>query len=232
MSSILTCRSVMRTEVDGVLIVHGDAARGALPPAFESYVATLSRYSLLLDCTRTASSNSQSVTRSRILVRDHQPQPFGRLQRLHAAAWIRGRVRDEAVKGTLAALNATKAGAGGPIAMTEREPDSMDGSEPAMPGPYGRAPRGYRLPEGTRLGRPPSRLPISIAHSRSIKRRSVCRCSGAKARVRRLARKTVTRPLVMLHEHADAREAPHRSHSGLFHFAILLPRTGHHSVVS
>ena len=35
--------------------------------------------------------------------------------------------------------------------MTELKPDSVDGFEPAMPGSYGRAPRAYRLPEGTRL---------------------------------------------------------------------------------
>ena len=43
--------------------------------------------------------------------------------------------------------------------MTEANTDSADGAEPAVPGSYGRAPRGYRLPEDIRLG--PVRLQIA-----------------------------------------------------------------------
>jgi catechol 2,3-dioxygenase len=46
--------------------------------------------------------------------------------------------------------------------MTELESEPADGAEPAISGSYGRAPRGYRLPEGTRLG--PVHLQIADLH--------------------------------------------------------------------
>jgi catechol 2,3-dioxygenase len=107
--------------------------------------------------------------------------------------------------------------------MTELEPDSVDGAEPAMPGSYGRAPRGYRLPEGTRLG--PVHLQIadlnrSLAFYQTALGLQVLRREGPHAV---LGPQDSDTALVMLHEHPGAREAPHRGRLGLFHFAILLP---------
>ena len=107
--------------------------------------------------------------------------------------------------------------------MTELEPDSTDGAEPAMPGSYGRAPRGYRLPEGTRLG--PIHLQIadlnrSLAFYQTALGLQVLRREDPDAV---LGSQDSDTALVMLHEHPGAREAPHRGRLGLFHFAILLP---------
>ena len=107
--------------------------------------------------------------------------------------------------------------------MTELESDSADGAEPAMPGSYGRAPRGYRLPEGMRLG--PVRLQIadlnrSLAFYQTTLGLRVLRREGPHAV---LGAHDSDTALVMLHERPGARAAPHRSRLGLFHFAILLP---------
>jgi catechol 2,3-dioxygenase len=107
--------------------------------------------------------------------------------------------------------------------MTELEPDPVDGAEPAMPGSYGRAPRGYRLPEGTRLG--PVHLQIadlnrSLAFYQTALGLQVLRREGPHAV---LGPQDSDTALVMLHEHPGASEAPHRGRLGLFHFAILLP---------
>ena len=107
--------------------------------------------------------------------------------------------------------------------MTELEPDSADGAEPAMPGSYGRAPRGYRLPEGTRLG--PVHLQIadlnrSLAFYQTALGLQVLRREGPDAV---LGPQDSDTALVMLHEHPGACEAPRRGRLGLFHFAILLP---------
>ena len=107
--------------------------------------------------------------------------------------------------------------------MTELETDSADGAEPAMPGSYGRAPRGYRLPEGTRLG--PVHLQIadlnrSLAFYQTTLGLRVLRREGPHAV---LGAHDSDTALVMLHERPGARAAPRRSRLGLFHFAILLP---------
>ncbi len=97
------------------------------------------------------------------------------------------------------------------------------GAQPATPGSYGQAPRGYRLPEGTRLGA--VRLQIadlerSIAYYEETLGMRVLRRFGSGAVLG--ARRDDT-PLVALQERAGARPAPHRGRTGLFHFAILLP---------
>jgi len=107
--------------------------------------------------------------------------------------------------------------------MTELESDPADGDEPGMPGSYGRAPRGYRLPESTRVG--PVHLQIadlnrSLAFYQTTLGLRVLRREGPHAELGAQASDTA---LVMLHERAGTRAAPHRSRLGLFHFAILLP---------
>ncbi|HJQ65786.1 MAG TPA: VOC family protein [Gemmatimonadales bacterium] len=97
------------------------------------------------------------------------------------------------------------------------------GAQPATPGSYGEAPRGYRLPEGTRLGR--VRLQIadlarSLAYYEGTLGMRVLRCEGSRALLGAQGDDT---PLVELDERAGVRPAPHRGHTGLFHFAILLP---------
>lgn len=96
-------------------------------------------------------------------------------------------------------------------------------AEPATPGSYGEAPRGFRLPPATRLG--PVRLVISdlerslefyegVLGLRPLQR-------GATRAV--LAAHGDDRPLVELVHRPGATPAPHRGRLGLYHFAILLP---------
>ncbi|HET7248314.1 MAG TPA: VOC family protein [Gemmatimonadales bacterium] len=97
------------------------------------------------------------------------------------------------------------------------------GAQPATPGSYGEPPSGYRLPEGTRLGH--VRLQIadlarSIAYYEETLGLRVLRHEGSSAL---LGAQGDDRPLVELDERAGARPATHRGHTGLFHFAILLP---------
>jgi catechol 2,3-dioxygenase len=97
------------------------------------------------------------------------------------------------------------------------------GAQPATPGTYGHAPKGYRLPDATRLGR----VKLQIADLE----RSLAYYEGTLGLrvVRRDATSAVLAvhgddvPLVELVERKGARRAPRRGHLGLFHFAILLP---------
>lgn len=97
------------------------------------------------------------------------------------------------------------------------------GAQPAIPGSYGVAPAGYRLPSGTHLG--PVRLQVadmtrSLAYyERTLGMRQLRR-DGA---VAVLGATDGGGPLVELQEHAGARPVPRRGRLGLFHFAILLP---------
>lgn len=96
-------------------------------------------------------------------------------------------------------------------------------AQPATPGSYGEAPSGYRLPEGTRLGR--VRLQIadlarSLAYYEGTLGLRVLRRDGSSAL---LGPQGADTPLVELHERAGVRAVPRRSRTGLFHFAILLP---------
>ncbi len=97
------------------------------------------------------------------------------------------------------------------------------GAQPATPGSYGEAPHGYRLPEGTRLGR--VRLQIadlsrSIAYYEQTLGMRVLRRDRAGAL---LGAHSDDTPLVQLQERAGVTAAPRRGRLGLYHFAILLP---------
>lgn len=100
---------------------------------------------------------------------------------------------------------------------------NADGAQPATPGSYGEAPRGYRLPAGARLG--PVRLQIadlgrSIAYYETTLGMRVLHRDGARAV---LGARHDDQPLVELRERAGVRSPPRRGRLGLFHFAILLP---------
>ena len=100
---------------------------------------------------------------------------------------------------------------------------STDRTQPATPGSYGEAPRGYRLPETTRLGR--VRLQIAdLARSLTFYEgvlglRTVARHASHAV----LAPHGDEAPIVELHELSGARPVPRRGRLGLYHFAILLP---------
>lgn len=101
--------------------------------------------------------------------------------------------------------------------------DAPDAGEPATTGSYGEAPRGYRLPEATRLG--PVRLQVSeLARSLRFYEQTLGmrRLGGDETRAELGAHGDDT-PLVELLARADVRPTSPRSRLGLFHFAILLP---------
>jgi catechol 2,3-dioxygenase len=93
----------------------------------------------------------------------------------------------------------------------------------ALPGSYGEAPAGFRLPDATRLGR----VSLQVSDlSRSLEFyqgvlgfREVDRGDSWSV----LAARGDDTPLVALHEHPGAKAPPRRGRLGLFHFAILLP---------
>ncbi len=92
----------------------------------------------------------------------------------------------------------------------------------ALPGSYGRAPSGFRLPGATRLG--PVRLQIadlgrSLDYYREVLGLQILERTSSTAR---LGTPSGTE-LVELCEREGARPAPWRGRTGLFHFAILLP---------
>jgi catechol 2,3-dioxygenase len=98
-----------------------------------------------------------------------------------------------------------------------------DDARPALPGTYGEAPSGFRLPEGTRLG--PVHLQVadlgrSVAYYESTLGLRVLDRTSAGAIMGTQAGDT---PLVELHERHGIKHSPRRGHLGLYHFAILLP---------
>ena len=100
---------------------------------------------------------------------------------------------------------------------------AADGAEPATPGSYGEAPRGFRLPGSTHLG--PVRLQVadlarSLAYYQDVLGLRVVH-RGATDAV--LAAHGDDRPLVELRGHAGARPMTQRGRLGLYHFAVLLP---------
>jgi catechol 2,3-dioxygenase len=97
------------------------------------------------------------------------------------------------------------------------------GPRPATPGTYGEAPRGYRLPHGTRLG--PVHLQIAdLARSLRFYEAALgLRVLDREGPRAVLAARADDVPLVELHERPGAREVPLRGRTGLFHFALLLP---------
>jgi len=108
------------------------------------------------------------------------------------------------------------------------------GVEPAAPGSYGEAPRGYRLPDATRLGR--VRLQVAdLARSLAFYEgvlglrmvaRGATRAELA-AQQRAISSDAATgderMPLVVLEERPGARPMTPRGRLGLYHVAILLP---------
>jgi catechol 2,3-dioxygenase len=95
--------------------------------------------------------------------------------------------------------------------------------EPATPGSYGEAPRGFRLPDETHLGRvclQVSDLSRSLAYYEGTLGFRVVRREGGHAELAAHGDDTV---IVELREHSGASPAPRRGRLGLFHFAILLP---------
>jgi catechol 2,3-dioxygenase len=98
-----------------------------------------------------------------------------------------------------------------------------ESAEPASPGSYGQPPRGFRLPDGTRLGR--VRLQVSDL-TRSVEfYRDVLGLQAVERQTGRavLAVQGDDTPLVELQERQGARSVPRRGSLGLYHFAILLP---------
>jgi catechol 2,3-dioxygenase len=98
-----------------------------------------------------------------------------------------------------------------------------ESAEHALPGSYGQPPQGFRLPDGTRLGR--VRLQVAdlsrslMFYEQVLGLRQVS-SGGARAV---LAAEGDDAPLVELRERPGARAVPRRGSLGLYHFAILLP---------
>jgi catechol 2,3-dioxygenase len=93
----------------------------------------------------------------------------------------------------------------------------------AEAGSYGIRPRGYRLPESTRVGR--VRLQVadlgrSLAYYEHV---LGLRASEHSASDATLAAQGDDTPLIELHELPGAAPVPQRGRLGLYHFAILLP---------
>ena len=95
--------------------------------------------------------------------------------------------------------------------------------EPATPGSYGEAPKGFRLPKDTSLG--PVRLRVAdLARSRSFYESVLgMRVLREGDGVALLGPRDNDRALVELHEKSGVSPAAQRGRLGLYHFAILLP---------
>lgn len=110
------------------------------------------------------------------------------------------------------------------MGATTRDIFGQAGSaERASPGTYGQAPRGFRLPEATRLGRvrlQVSDLSRSLAFYQDVLGLRPLEQTASGAILAALADDA---PLVELHEWRGARAVPPRGVLGLYHFAILLP---------
>ena len=99
----------------------------------------------------------------------------------------------------------------------------MNSPVPALPGTYGEAPPGFRLPAGTQLGPvvlQVSDLDRSLRFYESVLGLSLLRRDENGAVLAALAS---TRPLLELRERKGAVPVAGRGRLGLFHFAILLP---------
>lgn len=99
---------------------------------------------------------------------------------------------------------------------------SGGGAQPAVAGSYGEAPRGYRLPDGLRLGEvrlQVTNLERSLLFYQQVLGLTVLRRDDQSAELGAVGE---TRPLVALLAGADA-SARARRQLGLYHFAILVP---------
>jgi catechol 2,3-dioxygenase len=97
-----------------------------------------------------------------------------------------------------------------------------EGAQPALPGTYGEAPKGYRLPQGTRLG--PVRLQVadlgrSVAYYETTLGLRVLKNTAGVV----LGAHDADTPLVELVERHGIRPQSQRRNLGLYHFALLLP---------
>lgn len=98
-----------------------------------------------------------------------------------------------------------------------------EGSALALPGTYGEAPQGYRLPASTRLGRVVLQV-ADLARSVTFYERVLgLRTLTDDAGSAKLAAVASDRVLVELRERKGAKPVAGRGRLGLFHFAILLP---------
>jgi catechol 2,3-dioxygenase len=110
--------------------------------------------------------------------------------------------------------------------MSARIRDSFgtgDGARPAVPGSYGQPPRGYRLPDATRLGRvmlQVADLDRSLSFYGSVLGLRVLERADDRATV---GPERSDRVLIELVERPGTRPAGRTSRLGLYHFAILLP---------
>ena len=98
-----------------------------------------------------------------------------------------------------------------------------EGAEPAEPGSYGRAPRGFRFPAATRLGQVSLQvadLTRSVSFYQDVLGLRLIDRNGPRAV---LAAQGNASPLVELRELTGARPVPRKGALGLYHFAILLP---------
>lgn len=96
------------------------------------------------------------------------------------------------------------------------------GEEPATHGSYGEAPRGFRLPEATRLGG--ARLQVAdLERSLAFYEGTLgLRLLRHEPSMVALGPHGADTQLIELHERRGAQSVPHRGRIGLYHFAILL----------
>src|SRR5687767_8036119 len=109
------------------------------------------------------------------------------------------------------------------MSVTTRDIFGGGGADQATAGTYGQAPRGFRLPEATRLGGVSLQvadLERSLAFYEGTLGLRVVERGDHHAK---LAPHGDDRVLVELHEHAGARPSGRSKRLGLYHFAILLP---------
>ena len=109
------------------------------------------------------------------------------------------------------------------MGTTTREIFGSANAVPAQPGSYGQPPRGFRLPDDTRLGAVHLRiadLARSIGFYESVLGMRVLGRGDGRAT---LGANGDDGALVELHEQPGIRSAGRRARLGLFHFAILLP---------
>lgn len=97
------------------------------------------------------------------------------------------------------------------------------GAEPALPGTYGEAPPGHRLPGATTLGRVVLQVSDLARSQRFYEQVLGFRAIRSAAGTALLGAHMSDRPLVELRERPGARPLGRRGKLGLFHFAILLP---------